>query len=191
MNCHLCEIALEGQAQTTQPCGCVSHTTCAYRYLVQEAYTRNTVICRNCNAAIYSDPPNPWALQQEVAAERVNTLSEQDDFKKDLSEFKKTMLQLHKSSSAFKKIIIEQHRVFKNLVQPSIAEIKLQKERILRNINSHDVARGYRKALSAMTAKKTRFTRKYAVNILEMRQLGLRRDYSTSWYLRRKFRIRL
>jgi len=204
MNCVICTNAFaEGDKKTEAPCGCIGHTSCAFRILSEYllGYSRHPLDCPSCGNQIYR---HSWLDQRDADAKsaknRILTLKENNEFNKDLSSIKKKLTSSKRAIANFKKYLAPKKTQFKNEIKPHIDLIKSYHKRYSDAAKQEPVYKQANRLNSAYRFSLTRFINKYdlsddAINLLKFDNSYRRRrcywNNSPSNILRRVFRLRL
>jgi hypothetical protein len=204
MTCVICTNPfVEGDKKTEAPCGCIGHTSCAFRILSEYllGYSRHPLDCPSCGNQIYR---HSWLDQRDADAKsaknRIITLKENSEFNKDLSSIKKKLTSSKKAIANFKKYLAPKKTQFKNEIKPHIDLIKSYHKRYSDAAKQEPVYKQANRLNSAYRFSLTRFINKYdlsddAINLLKFDNSYRRRrcywNNSPSNILSRVFRLRL
>jgi hypothetical protein len=204
MSCVICTNPFaEGDKKTEAPCGCIGHTSCAFRILSEYllGYSRHPLDCPSCGNQIYR---HSWLDQRDADAKsaknRILTLKENNEFNKDLSSIKKKLTSSKRAIANFKKYLAPKKTQFKNEIKPHIDLIKSYHKRYSDAAKQEPVYKQANRLNSAYRFSLTRFINKYdlsddAINLLKLDNSYRRRrcywNNSPSNILRRVFRLRL
>jgi len=204
MSCVICTNPFaEGDKKTEAPCGCIGHTSCAFRILSEYllGYSRHPLDCPSCGNQIYR---HSWLDQRDADAKsaknRIIILKENNEFNKDLSSIKKKLTSSKRAIANFKKYLAPKKTQFKNEIKPHIDLIKSYHKRYSDAAKQEPVYKQANRLNSAYRFSLTRFINKYdlsddAINLLKFDNSYRRRrcywNNSPSNILRRVFRLRL
>jgi hypothetical protein len=204
MSCVICTNPFaEGDKKTESPCGCIGHTSCAFRILSEYllGYSRHPLDCPSCRNQIYR---HSWLDQRDADAKsaknRILTLKENNEFNKDLSSIKKKLTSSKKAIANFKKYLAPKKTQFKNEIKPHIDLIKSYHKRYSDAAKQEPVYKLANRLNSAYRFSLTRFINKYdlsddAINLLKLdnsyRQRRCYWNNSPLFFIKRSFRLRL
>jgi hypothetical protein len=204
MNCVICTNAFAtGDKKTEAPCGCLGHTSCAFRILSEYVlgYSRYPLDCPGCRNQIYR---HSWLDQRDAdtksAHNRIITLKENNEFNKDLLSIKKKLRSSKRAFTNFKKYLVPKKAQFKNDIQSYIDIIKSYHKRYSEAAKKEPLYKLANRLNTSYRFSFTRFINKYdlsddAVKILKCdNSYRRRRGYwnnTPSFFIKRSFLLRL
>jgi len=204
MSCVICTNPFaEGDKKTEAPCGCIGHTSCAFRILSEYllGYSRHPLDCPSCRNQIYR---HSWLDQRDADAKsaknRIITLKENNEFNKDLSYIKKKLTSSKRAIANFKKYLAPKKTQFKNEIKPHIDIIKSYHKRYSDAAKQEPAYKLANRFNSSYRFSLTRFINKYdlsddAINLLKLDNSYRRRrcywNNSPSFFIKRSFLLRL
>lgn len=204
MNCVICTNPfVEGDKKTESPCGCIGHTSCAFRLISHYilGYSTHPLNCPSCQNQVYR---HSWLDQRDAdtksAYTRISKLKENSEFNKDLLSIKKKLRLSRRATNNFKKYLTPKKSQFKNEILSHIDLIKSYHKRYVDAAKKDPLYKQTNRFNTSYRLSLTRFITKYdlseeAVKILKCESIYRRRlsywNNSPCNILRRAFRLRV
>jgi hypothetical protein len=201
MNCVICTNPFaEGDKKTESPCGCIGHTSCAFRLLSDYVlgYSRYPLDCPSCRTQIYR---HNWLDQSDednrAAENHITKLKENSEFNKDLIFIKKKLRLCKKEIGKFKKYLTPKKAQLKNETKSHLDIIKSYYKRYMDAAKKEQVYKLSKRYNASYKYFLTRFKEKYDLTDDAVKLLKCGTRYSYYWHnspcgiARRAFRVRL
>ena len=199
MPCSICtHDVVDGECKAELSCGCAIHTSCGLTQIQRDMlhHPYDDMRCRACNVVFFVNPDRQNNLiDDEMAANRIETLKTQADFKKDFKSLRVASAASKRSCAAFARILRERRRQFMDLHGPTIRALIQAKREALDAAKLCEERVAWSRAEIKAKSAVTRFKRKYNLNYAECRALKLSywrrwRD-SPAYILRRGFHVKI
>jgi len=185
MNCVICiNPFAECDKKTEAPCGCIGHTSCAFRILSEYllGYSRHPLDCPSCGNQIYR---HTWLDQKDADSKTANnyiaSLKQNSAFNKDLAAIKKKLRLSKKAIGGFKKYLAPKRIQFRNEIKSHIDLIKSYRKRYMSIVKIDPIYKLTKRLNSSYKLALSRFVDKYNLTDDSIKLLKCGSKYTYYW----------
>jgi len=182
MNCAICtNLFVEGDRKTESPCGCIGHTSCAFRILSEYllGYSRHPLDCPSCGNQIYR---HSWLDRKDTdnktAEKYITKLKENVEFNKDLDSIKKKQRLNKKTIGGLKKYLVPKKAQFKNEIKSHTDIIRSYHKRYMSMTKTDPIYKLTKRCNTSYKLALSRFVDKYDLTDESVRLLKCENRYA-------------
>jgi hypothetical protein len=203
--CPLCNEAFTAESKKAESfaCACVYHTACLAQKLLYFSYSYihmgQDLNCP-CGAVVAAASVQPTSLHggdTDDEAPPVTAPPNTPEYRADVKRLREKHREYNKAKTAYKGLISQKKRAFKEQIAPHIATIREAKKQILTGLRQDPIARTLRGKKSGFAIAKERFRTKHKIKRRDfytmfptMRERSRWRS-SMPYMIARGFRVRL